>query len=90
MIIYGRIVESAINRGRNTINIPDTVGYTTPYQFGGIITNLFERVPNIDKAVISVHCHDDLGMAVANSITAVQAGARQVEGTINGLGERAR
>ena len=84
-----RIVESAINAGATTINIPDTVGYTTPYQFGGIITNLFERVPNIDKAIISVHCHDDLGMAVANSITAVQAGARQVEGTINGLGERA-
>ncbi len=60
-----------------------------PYQFGGIITDLYERVPNIDKAIISVHCHDDLGMSVANSITAVQAGARQVEGTINGLGERA-
>lgn len=84
-----RIVESAIRAGATTINIPDTVGYTTPYQFGGIITSLYERVPNIDKAVISVHCHDDLGMSVANSITAVQAGARQVEGTINGLGERA-
>ncbi len=84
-----RIVETAINAGATTINIPDTVGYTTPYQFGSIITNLFERVPNIDKAIISVHCHDDLGMSVANSITAVQAGARQVEGTINGIGERA-
>ncbi|CNC26120.1 2-isopropylmalate synthase [Yersinia pseudotuberculosis] len=84
-----RIVEAAITAGATTINIPDTVGYTTPYQFGGIITDLYERVPNIDKAIISVHCHDDLGMSVANSITAVQAGARQVEGTINGLGERA-
>ncbi|AJI95661.1 2-isopropylmalate synthase [Yersinia ruckeri] len=84
-----RIVEAAIGAGATTINIPDTVGYTTPYQFGGIISNLYERVPNIDKAIISVHCHDDLGMSVANSITAVQAGARQVEGTINGLGERA-
>ncbi|AJR00581.1 2-isopropylmalate synthase [Hafnia paralvei] len=84
-----RIVEAAIKAGATTINIPDTVGYTTPYQFGGIITNLYERVPNIDKAIISVHCHDDLGMSVANSITAVQAGARQVEGTINGIGERA-
>ena len=84
-----RIVEAAINAGATTINIPDTVGYTTPYQFGGIITDLYERVPNIDKAIISVHCHDDLGMSVANSITAVQAGARQVEGTIDGLGERA-
>lgn len=84
-----RIVEAAINAGATTINIPDTVGYTTPYQFGGIISTLYDRVPNIDKAIISVHCHDDLGMSVANSITAVQAGARQVEGTMNGLGERA-
>ncbi|MBC8952865.1 2-isopropylmalate synthase [Xenorhabdus sp. PB62.4] len=84
-----RIVEQAINAGATTVNIPDTVGYTTPYQFGGIISTLFDRVPNIDKAIISVHCHDDLGMSVANSITAVQAGARQIEGTINGLGERA-
>ncbi len=84
-----RMVESAINAGATTVNIPDTVGYTVPGEFGGIITNLFNRVPNIDKAVISVHCHDDLGMSVANSIAAVQAGARQVEGTINGIGERA-
>ncbi|MBG6242453.1 MAG: 2-isopropylmalate synthase [Candidatus Symbiopectobacterium sp. Dall1.0] len=84
-----RIVEAAINAGATTINIPDTLGYTTPYQFGGIITTLYDRVPNIDKAIISVHCHDALGMSVANSITAVQAGARQVEGTLNGLGERA-
>ncbi len=68
-----RIVENAIKAGATTINIPDTVGYTVPYQFGGIITNLIERVPNIDKAILSVHCHDDLGMSVANSISAVQS-----------------
>ncbi len=84
-----RIVEMAIDAGATTINIPDTVGYTIPCQFGNIIKDLFNRVPNIDKAIISVHCHDDLGMSVANSLTAIQAGARQVEGTINGLGERA-
>ncbi|WP_392564505.1 2-isopropylmalate synthase [Orbus wheelerorum] len=84
-----RIVEAAIKAGATTINIPDTVGYTVPYQFGGIIRNLFERVPNINKAIISVHCHDDLGMSVANSISAVQEGARQIEGAMNGLGERA-
>lgn len=84
-----RIVEAAISAGATTINIPDTVGYTVPYQFGGIIRTLFERVPNIDKAIISVHCHDDLGMSVANSISAVQEGARQIEGAMNGLGERA-
>ncbi len=81
-----RMVEAAIKAGANTINIPDTVGYTLPSEFGGIISQLFDRVPNIDKAVISVHCHDDLGMSVANSMAAIQAGARQVEGTINGLG----
>jgi 2-isopropylmalate synthase len=84
-----RMVEAAINAGARTINIPDTVGYTLPNEFGGIVAQLFNRVPNIDKAIISVHCHDDLGMSVANSMAAVQAGARQVEGTINGLGERA-
>ncbi|AWH88101.1 2-isopropylmalate synthase [Limnobaculum parvum] len=84
-----RIVEAAITAGATTINIPDTVGYTVPRQFGNIIETLYQRVPNIDKAILSVHCHDDLGMSVANSITAVQAGARQVEGTINGIGERA-
>lgn len=84
-----RIVEAAIHAGATTINIPDTVGYTVPLEFGGIIETLFNRVPNIDKAIISVHCHDDLGMSVANSITAIQKGARQIEGTINGLGERA-
>jgi 2-isopropylmalate synthase len=84
-----RIVEKAIESGATTINIPDTVGYTLPEQFGDIIQSLFNRVPNIDKAVIAVHCHNDLGMATANSITAVTHGARQVECTINGLGERA-
>ncbi|BAE73712.1 2-isopropylmalate synthase [Sodalis glossinidius str. 'morsitans'] len=84
-----RIVEATIKAGARTINIPDTVGYTTPNQFGGIISSLYQHVPNIDKAIISVHCHDDLGMAVGNSIAAIQSGARQVEGTLNGIGERA-
>ncbi|NDV89730.1 2-isopropylmalate synthase [Alteromonas sp. 345S023] len=84
-----RMVESAINAGATTVNIPDTVGYTTPTEFGGIIQQLFNRVPNIDKAIISVHCHNDLGLAVANSLSAVEQGARQVECTINGIGERA-
>ncbi|MGI2259637.1 2-isopropylmalate synthase [Shewanella sp. GXUN23E] len=84
-----RMVEAAIKAGARTINIPDTVGYTVPSEFGGIIQTLFNRVPNIDEAVISVHCHDDLGLSVANSITAVQQGARQIECTVNGIGERA-
>jgi 2-isopropylmalate synthase len=84
-----RMVEQAIIAGATTINIPDTVGYTLPSEFGGIITHLLNHVPNIDKAIISVHCHDDLGLSVANSIAAVQAGARQIECTINGIGERA-
>lgn len=84
-----RIVEAAISAGATTINIPDTVGYTLPTQFGSIIENVMNRVPNIDKAIISVHCHNDLGMATANSLTAVQYGARQIECTINGIGERA-
>ena len=84
-----RMVEAAIKAGARTINIPDTVGYTVPTEFSGIIQTLFNRVPNIDKAIISVHCHDDLGLSVANSIAAVQMGARQVEGTLNGIGERA-
>ncbi|WP_343126729.1 2-isopropylmalate synthase [Buchnera aphidicola] len=83
------IVEKAIQAGANTINIPDTVGYTIPTQFKNIIQTLFEKVPNIHKSIISVHCHNDLGMAVGNSISAIEAGARQIEGTINGLGERA-
>lgn len=84
-----KIVEKLINSGVKTINIPDTVGYTIPNELSLIIKNLFQRVPNIDKSIISVHCHNDLGMAVGNSISAIQAGARQIEGTINGIGERA-
>jgi 2-isopropylmalate synthase len=84
-----RCVEAAIASGATTINIPDTVGYAMPDEFGALIAMLFNRVPNIDKAIISVHCHNDLGLAVANSLAAVKAGARQVECTVNGLGERA-
>ncbi|KGQ32934.1 2-isopropylmalate synthase [Gallibacterium genomosp. 2] len=84
-----RIVEAAINAGATTVNIPDTVGYCLPMEYGNIIANVMNRVPNIDKAIISVHCHNDLGMATANSLTAVQNGARQIECTINGIGERA-
>jgi 2-isopropylmalate synthase len=84
-----RTVESAIKAGAGTINIPDTVGYTTPEEFTALIRMLFDRVPNIDQAVLSVHCHNDLGLAVANSLAAVKAGARQIECTVNGLGERA-
>ncbi|MBV7315735.1 2-isopropylmalate synthase [Shewanella sp. NIFS-20-20] len=84
-----RMVEEAIKAGATTVNIPDTVGYTVPSEFSGIIHTLFNRVPNIDQAVISVHCHDDLGLSVANSIAAVQHGARQIECTVNGIGERA-
>lgn len=84
-----RIVEAAIKAGATTVNIPDTVGYCLPTQYGSIIADVVNRVPNIDKAVISVHCHNDLGMATANSLTAVLNGARQIECTINGIGERA-
>ncbi|HEY4759302.1 MAG TPA: 2-isopropylmalate synthase [Thermoguttaceae bacterium] len=84
-----KVVEAAIDAGATTINIPDTVGYATPNHMNEVIRNLRNRVPNIDKAVISVHCHDDLGLAVANSLAAVEAGAGQVECTINGIGERA-
>ncbi|OOV87171.1 2-isopropylmalate synthase [Oceanospirillum linum] len=84
-----RIIEAAIDAGATTINIPDTVGYAIPDQFAETIRQLLNRIPNADKAIFSVHCHNDLGLAVANSLAAVQAGARQVECTINGLGERA-
>ncbi len=83
------VVGAVIDAGATTVNIPDTVGYTIPFEYFNIITYLKENVPNIDKAVISVHCHNDLGLAVANSISAIQAGAGQVECTINGIGERA-
>ncbi|MEM7653735.1 MAG: 2-isopropylmalate synthase, partial [Pseudomonadota bacterium] len=84
-----RCVETAIKSGARTINIPDTVGYSTPEDMHELISMLFNRVPNIDQAIISVHCHNDLGLAVANSLAAVGAGARQIECTINGIGERA-
>ena len=84
-----RCIETAIACGATTVNIPDTVGYAYPEEFADLIRAIRNNVPNIDKAVISVHCHNDLGLAVANSLLAVQAGARQIECTINGLGERA-
>ena len=84
-----RVIEATIDAGASTINIPDTVGYNIPFQFGELIKQLLERIPNADKAVFSVHCHNDLGLAVGNSLAAVLNGARQVECTINGLGERA-
>jgi 2-isopropylmalate synthase len=84
-----RCVEAAIKAGATTINIPDTVGYTVPEEYFRLFQTLRERVPNSDKAVFSVHCHNDLGMAVANSLAGVRAGARQIECTINGIGERA-
>jgi 2-isopropylmalate synthase len=84
-----RVIEAVINAGAKTINIPDTVGYNLPDRFGNLIKTLRERIPNSDQAIFSVHCHNDLGLAVANSLSAVLNGARQVECTINGLGERA-
>jgi 2-isopropylmalate synthase len=84
-----KVIEVAIEAGATTVNVPDTVGYTIPSEFSQIIRNIKERVPNINKAIISVHCHNDLGLAVANSLAAIQSGARQVECTINGIGERA-
>ncbi len=84
-----RILEQVIDAGATTLNIPDTVGYNMPLQFGELIKYLIENIPNSDKAIFSVHCHNDLGLAVANSLSAVLSGARQVECTINGLGERA-
>ncbi|MFG1431093.1 2-isopropylmalate synthase [Xanthobacter sp. V2C-8] len=84
-----RCVEAAIDAGATTINIPDTVGYTTPAEYEALFRTVMERVPNADKAVFSAHCHDDLGMAVANSLAALAGGARQIECTLNGIGERA-
>ncbi|HOW54699.1 MAG TPA: 2-isopropylmalate synthase [Syntrophorhabdaceae bacterium] len=84
-----KMVAETINAGATTVNIPDTVGYAVPHEFGDLIRYIKENVPNIDKAVISVHCHNDLGLAVANSIAAIHNGARQVECTVNGIGERA-
>lgn len=83
------VVEAVIDAGATTVNIPDTVGYSTPWEFGNFIKAIHEKVPNIDKAAISVHCHNDLGLAIANSIAAVENGARQIEVAVNGIGERA-
>nr|MDJ0892782.1 2-isopropylmalate synthase [Gammaproteobacteria bacterium] len=84
-----RVLEAVIDAGAGTINIPDTVGYSLPHRFGALVSDLIARIPNSDKAVFSVHCHNDLGLAVSNSLSAVLNGARQVECTVNGLGERA-
>jgi len=84
-----KIVEAVIDAGATTVNIPDTTGYSIPEQFGQLIACLFKNVPNVKKTVISVHCHDDLGMSVANTLAGVRNGARQIECTINGVGERA-
>jgi 2-isopropylmalate synthase len=84
-----QVIEAVISAGATTVNIPDTVGYAIPDEFGQLICGIFQNVANIGKAVISVHCHDDLGLAVANSLEAVRQGARQVECTVNGIGERA-
>jgi len=83
------LLKAVIDAGATTVNIPDTVGYAMPPQFGKLIDGIFKKVPNIDRAVVSVHCHNDLGLAVANSLEAVKRGARQVEATVNGIGERA-
>ena len=84
-----QILEGVIDAGATTVNIPDTVGYATPQEFGGLIRGVLDHVSNIDRVVVSVHCHNDLGLAVANSLEAVRVGARQVECTVNGIGERA-
>jgi 2-isopropylmalate synthase len=84
-----RVVEAVIKAGARTVNIPDTVGYALPWEFGDLIRSIHRHVPNVGNAVIAVHCHNDLGLAVANSIAAVQNGARQIEVTVNGIGERA-
>ena len=83
------MLEKAIDAGATTVNIPDTVGYSNPKEFGNMISGVFKNVSNINKAIVSVHCHNDLGMAVANSLSALENGARQIEGCVNGLGERA-
>jgi len=84
-----KVVEAVIGAGASTVNIPDTVGYTTPFEYSDLISGIRQNVPNIGKCIISVHCHNDLGLGVANSLAAVLSGARQVECTVNGLGERA-
>jgi 2-isopropylmalate synthase len=84
-----QLLKAVIDAGAATVNVPDTVGYAMPAQFGELIDGVFKNVPNVNKAVVSIHCHNDLGLAVANSLAAIKHGARQVEGTINGIGERA-
>ena len=84
-----RVVEAAVRAGASTVNIPDTVGYTVPDEFGALIAGIVANVPNLDGVVLSVHCHDDLGLATANTLAGLRAGARQAEVTINGIGERA-
>ena len=84
-----RVVQTAVDAGATTINIPDTVGYTVPEEFAAIIRHAARAVRGIENVILSVHCHDDLGLAVANTLAAIDAGARQVECTINGIGERA-
>src|ERR1035438_5728974 len=83
------MIEAVIGAGATVVNIPDTTGYTVPEQYGALIRTVRAKVSNIDRVTVSVHCHDDLGLAVSNSLAGVQNGARQVEGTINGIGERA-
>ncbi|GGB48921.1 2-isopropylmalate synthase [Fictibacillus barbaricus] len=89
LVFLSRIVEKVIDAGATVINIPDTVGFTNPEEYGKIFRYLLNTVPNIEKAILSAHCHDDLGMAVANSLSAIENGANQIECTINGIGERA-
>ncbi|MEJ2048115.1 MAG: 2-isopropylmalate synthase, partial [Dehalococcoidia bacterium] len=84
-----QILEAVLEAGATTVNIPDTVGYAIPGEFGSLSGGIFQKVPNINRAIVSVHCHDDLGLATANSLEAVKRGARQVECTVNGIGERA-
>ena len=84
-----QVFATAINAGATTINVPDTVGYTSPLEYAALMEYLTAKVPEVERAIISVHCHDDLGMATANTLAAVRAGARQVEVTMNGIGERA-
>jgi 2-isopropylmalate synthase len=84
-----QLLKAVIDAGATTVNVPDTVGYAMPPQFGDLIEGVIKNVPNIGKAIVSIHCHNDLGLAVANSLEAIKRGARQVEGTINGIGERA-
>lgn len=88
-LFLAKVIEAVIKAGATVVNLPDTVGYANPWEYGELIKYVCNNVPNIDKAIVSVHCHNDLGMATANSLAGIQAGASQVEGTINGIGERA-